>query len=268
MLLTAALLLLPSGLSAQLTVLEQAHAHNDYQHARPMRDALERGFNSIEADVHLVHGQLLVAHDKDSVVASRTLESLYLAPLRAHIQRQNGQVHPGARPLTLLIDVKGDSEQTYVVLDALLRRYADILTIHAGAVVIEGPVAAVISGNRAIGTMRRATVRFAALDGRISDLADTAVTHAGMGSQSPSLLMPLISDSWEHITEWKGVGPPPPDVRPEVARIVRRAHERGQRVRFWGTPDNAVVWRLLRDTGVDLINADDLDALRAFLTTP
>ena len=259
-----AALLLPSAASAQLAVLEHAHAHNDYQHARPLYDALERGFNSIEADVHLVDGQLLVAHHRDSVVPSRTLESLYLAPLRAHIQRQNGRVYPGARPLTLLIDVKGDSDLTYAVLDALLRRYADILTIQAGAVVIAGPVAAVISGNRAIGTMRRATVRFAALDGRISDLADTAAT----GNQSSSLLMPLISDSWQYITKWKGVGPPPIELEPEVARIVRRAHERGQRVRFWGTPDNTVVWRLLRDAGVDLINADDLDALRAFLTTP
>jgi len=37
-------------------------------------------------------------------------------------------------------------------------------------------------------------------------------------------------------------------------------------VRFWGTPDNEVVWRLLLDANVDLIGADDLDALRDFLT--
>ena len=56
-------------------------------------------------------------------------------------------------PLTLLIDVKRDSEATYVVLDALLRRYADLFTISAGGEVIDGPVVAIISGERAIGTL-------------------------------------------------------------------------------------------------------------------
>ena len=31
-----------------------AHAHNDYEHARPLHDALARGFGSVEADIWLV----------------------------------------------------------------------------------------------------------------------------------------------------------------------------------------------------------------------
>lgn len=42
--------------------LVHAHAHDDYEHKRPLFDALDRGFCSVEADVHLVDGQLLVAH--------------------------------------------------------------------------------------------------------------------------------------------------------------------------------------------------------------
>ncbi len=227
------------------------HAHNDYEHTRPLLDALERGFTSIEADVHLVDGQLLVAHHKDSVDKSRTLESLYLAPLRAHVQQQR------TTPLILLIDVKSNADSTYVVLDALLRRYADMLTIYAGDEVIQGPVHAIISGERAITTMRKARVRFAAMDGRLTDLrASPRATRA---------LVPLISDSWEKITKWKGEGPVPPKVRDDIARIVSRAHAHGQRVRFWGTGDNEAVWQVLADANVDLIGADDLDALRAFL---
>jgi hypothetical protein len=37
-------------------------------------------------------------------------------------------------------------------------------------------------------------------------------------------------------------------------------------VRFWNTPDLPVVWRLLAQSGVDLIGADDLDELRIFLS--
>lgn len=35
--------------------------------------------------------------------------------------------------------------------------------------------------------------------------------------------------------------------------------------RFWGTPDEANVWKALNDAGVDMINTDDLPGLRKFL---
>jgi hypothetical protein len=43
--------------------LERAHAHNDYEHERPLHDALGHGFKSVEADVWLVDGELVVSHD-------------------------------------------------------------------------------------------------------------------------------------------------------------------------------------------------------------
>ena len=56
------------------TPLPQAHAHNDYEHERPLLDALEQGFTSIEADVWLVDGELRVAHDSWEVADAPTLE--------------------------------------------------------------------------------------------------------------------------------------------------------------------------------------------------
>ena len=82
----ACMLLVSTRTYAQ-SPLDHAHAHNDYVHARPLLDALDRGYGSVEADIYLVDGALLVAHARDSVRADRTLESLYLAPLRAWIGR-------------------------------------------------------------------------------------------------------------------------------------------------------------------------------------
>src|SRR5687768_12660763 len=62
--------------------LKQAHAHNDYEHTRPLFDALSHGFTSVEADIYLVDGKLLVAHDREDLKAERTLAALYLDPLR------------------------------------------------------------------------------------------------------------------------------------------------------------------------------------------
>ena len=39
-----------------VTPLRQAHAHNDYEHPRPLLDALDHGFCSVEADVFLTDG--------------------------------------------------------------------------------------------------------------------------------------------------------------------------------------------------------------------
>ncbi len=241
----------------------RVHAHNDYRHARPLLDALERGAASVEADVHLVGGALLVAHHRDSVAAGRTLERLYLDPLRARLARP-GAPTP-AEPLVLLIDVKSAAGPTYAAVERALGRYPDVVTRFEGGAVVARPVLAVLSGERAVEAVRAAPVRHVALDGRLADL------YAAGPGPSPGL-MPLVSEAWERVTPWRGDRPPPPGLADSLRRVVARAHAAGRRVRFWGTPARAParerVWRLLRDAGVDYLNADDLDAVRAFLARP
>jgi hypothetical protein len=238
--------------------LDRAHAHNDYQHARPLLDALDHGYGSVKADVYLVDGALLVAHARDSVHADRTLESLYLAPLRAWIGAHGGSVYAGRPPLTLLIDVKSHAESTWVALEPLLQRYDDVITSWHGDSMTTRPVVAVISGERPLVTLPAQRDRWAGLDGRFADLDST---HG-----PPAVAMLLVSDDWKHITSWRGRGAPPTSVRRRLASAVARAHAQRRRLRFWNTPDVPVVWRLLVRTGVDLIDADDLDALGLFLS--
>src|SRR6185503_14666840 len=108
--------------------LLHAHAHNDYEHSRPLLDALERGFCSVEADIYLVEGQLLVAHDRGKVSPTRTLQALYLDPLRERVNSNGSRVFPGGPDVTLLIDIKSDAEETYLVLRKVLDSYTGMLT--------------------------------------------------------------------------------------------------------------------------------------------
>lgn len=252
-----ALALVASASAAAQSPLDRAHAHNDYAHARPLHDALDRGFGSVEVDIWLVDGALLVAHARDSVRADRTLEGLYLAPLRAHVASRGGQVHAQRPPLTLLIDIKSHADSTWAVLAPLLARYDDVFTAWRGDSMTVRPVVAVLSGKRPIATVRAARERWAALDGRLDDL-----TARG---RPPAAAMPLVSDDWEKVTTWRGVGAVPRAVRRRVAQAVAQAHAQGRKLRFWNTPDTPVVWQLLAECGVDLIGADDLEGLRAFL---
>lgn len=249
---------LPAGLAhAQAVPLLRAHAHNDFEHPRPLFDALDHGFCSIEADVHLVNGALLVGHTRAEVQSHRTLQALYLDPLRERIRQNGGWVHAGSASVILLIDIKTDAEETYEVLWRVLRQYADILTVFTPEAIDEGPVTAVISGNRPRAVMEAEPIRYAAYDGRLDDL-DAA-------SPASATFMPLVSDNWLTFAKWYGQGSLPDDVRRRLADAVAKAHAQGRKIRFWATSDNPLVWRELYDAGVDLLNADDLDRLRAFL---
>src|SRR6476469_2222716 len=86
---------LAGGTKPRTRPLWRAHAHNDYDHPRPLFDALDHRFGSVEADIYLVDGQLLVAHDPVDLDPTRTLESLYLDPLAARVGANHGSVYRG-----------------------------------------------------------------------------------------------------------------------------------------------------------------------------
>lgn len=241
--------------AARLAPLARAHAHNDYLHERPLADALSHGFRSVEADVWLTNGVLLVAHDFDKTSPDRTLQKLYLDPLRAFV-KTNAAVR-GAPPLTLLIDVKSEAESTYAALREVLKNYADILTKFESNRIETNAVIAIISGNRAAATMRGEKVRFAALDGRLPDL----------DGAPPVALVPLVSDNWTKHFQWRGTGPLPEAERAKLRALVQSTHAQGRRLRLWAAPDNMNGWRELHEAEVDLLNTDKLAELEQFLRT-
>lgn len=242
--------------------LPQAHAHNDYEHEWPLLDALDHGFTSVEADVWLVDGKLLVAHARDDVLPTRSLERLYLSPLEALSNRHDGSIYPGGDGgFELLIDVKSKAGPTYAALDHLLRQHPGLLTSFTGDQTHRRAVTAVVTGHRDRATMAAQPLRYAGYDGRLSDLV----------SQAPASLMPLVSVDWTGEFTWDGTGPMPAEEEQRLRDIVATAHAHGYDLRFWGTPDEpgparATVWRTLVDAGVDRINTDDLAGLREFLS--
>jgi glycerophosphoryl diester phosphodiesterase len=233
----------------------QAHAHNDYLHPRPLLDALDKGFCSVEADIFLVDGTLLVAHSFVELSPTRTLKTLYLDPLRDRVNQNGGSVFGDGTPFTLLIDLKSDGESTFVALNKLLNEYADVFSHSEAGELHPGAVSAIVSGNRPIETITVASPRFAGIDGRLSDLA----------SDTPPELMPLISDNWTNHFKWRGNGEISAEELAKLKSVITQIHAKGRIVRFWATPDNPAVWKVLRDAGVDMINTDDLAGLSQFL---
>jgi hypothetical protein len=136
-----------------------------------------------------------------------------------------------------------------------------MLTSWTNGVESPGAIRVVISGNRDRSLMESQITRYAAFDGRLSDLGDG----------TPASFMPLISDSWGSVFKWKGTGEMPADQRQMLTQIVAEAHANGQQIRFYATPDRSAsqyqaVWREELNAGVDWLNTDELGALEAFLT--
>ena len=241
--------------------LAKAHAHNDYEHTRPLLDALDHGFTSVEADVWLVDGELLVAHDEEDLRPERTLQSLYLDPLMERVKLNKRSVYPNyEHDFILWIDIKSEGEDTYQAIHNQLRKYQKMLTKFTPSGVKPGAITVYISGNRPRTLMENQRVRYAAYDGRMSDL----------GTDVSNEFIPVISDNWTKYFTWNGTGEMPQAEREQLYSMVETTHANGQKIRFWATPDTpspqrVAIWNELLKAGVDFLNTDDLSGLEKYL---
>jgi hypothetical protein len=243
------------GLGAEPVPLVHAHAHNDYEHKRPLLDALDHGFCGVEADVYLVDGQLLVAHVRSQVKPERTLQALYLDPLRERVKQNSGHVYPAGPEFTLLVELKSDWRASYPILRDILKQYAGMLTTFENGAQETNAIRVIITGNRAKEMFVGEAIRYASMDGDLADL----------DSGAPADLIPWISSNWWPNFKWRGSGTIPEADQQRLKDIVAKVHQQGRRVRFWGAPDQPVFWGAMLANGVDLINTDDLDGAQKFL---
>ncbi|AMV33455.1 hypothetical protein VN12_15115 [Pirellula sp. SH-Sr6A] len=234
-----------------------AHAHNDYLHRRPLRDALESGFASVEADVFLVDGDLCVAHTAAEIDRAKTLRNLYLEPLRQIVEGNGGRVRAGvSQPLVLLVDIKSDGRKTFAELHRQLLAYRSMLFARGpDGENPKGAVQVIVSGNRPFEDIESANPRLATIDGRLSDL----------GHLRSCDLYPVLSDNWNLHFRWRGVGEIGQEDLEKLRTLVKSVHAEGKKLRFWAIPDREEVWRLLQREQVDFINTDRLKDLQMVL---
>lgn len=259
------LILFYLGLSAMslaqtdsIIALPHAHAHNDYEHKKPLFDALSNGFTSLEADVHLINGNLYVAHDPPKDLAKTpTLQSLYLEPLYRWIAEHDGQVYANYEaPIFLMIDIKTKAEPTYEALKKVLAPFKEMLWYLKDGRIISGPVRVFLSGNRPIAMVQQEKIQLVGIDGRPKDI----------GEGYSADFMPVISDNYRRHLSWRGKqeGPKTEELD-QLKAWIEEAHQEGKLVRLWASPENEQVWIKLRELGVDLLNTDRLSDLKSFL---
>ena len=225
----AALAALPlTQARAQFKPLTNVHSHNDYEQKRPLDEALDQGFCSVEADIYLIDGQLLVAHNRADTRPGKTLQSMYLDPLRRRI-RERGGIYPGNPYFIQLIDIKTEARPTWLALEKVLENYRDVLSRFTDSGCQTNLITVIITGNRDIPGMAAEKERLAAVDGRLEDLKDNP----------PVSLIPQVSESWTDHFHWLGGSPFPAGEKERLDAMVASVHGQHRTLRFWATREAA-----------------------------
>ena len=165
-------------LLAQATTLKHGHAHNDYVHHKPLFDALNNGFTSIEVDVFLHNNKLIVDHLDLSLNSKKDIEELYLRPLQKLITENDGHVYKNnATPVTIMIDFKTGGD-TYSKLLEVLRKYSDLVTVYKGDRVLhQKAINILLSGNTPIATINKQDTSLVTIDASISRIGATDLNY-------------------------------------------------------------------------------------------
>ena len=103
------------------------HSHNDYCRRAPFWQAYAQQVYSIEADVFLHDGKLLVGHEVEDLSPGMTFEALYVEPLVTLFGRNGGRAwKDSGEHLQLMVELKSATEPTLQAVAALLGRYPEV----------------------------------------------------------------------------------------------------------------------------------------------
>jgi hypothetical protein len=218
-------------------------SHNDYEKSNPLFDALKFEADIIEADVFPVNEKLLVAHSRNQLDSSRTLDSMYIRPIVRLFEENNGRISAdtGYR-IILMIDIKEKPEMVLSILQSIinpLRQYFDRAQN-------QNAVQVVLSGERGPVNNWINYPAYIFMDGRPYEKYDSATLTK----------VALISDNYSNYTTGNGTS---------IHQMISDVHRQNKPVRLWGAPDNEEGWKGLLYLGVDVINTDHLKTCRTLI---
>lgn len=238
--------------------LPNGHAHNDYDKPwAALTTALSKGFVSIEIDVFPYKNKLKVAHIGFLLGTAPDIESLYFKPLEAWLAQHDKLFLDSTQRVTFMIDIKKDPAQSYTLLRALCQRYQHLITTYYPEQdsVSYGVLDILLSGNKPYRQVLSDSVQYMLIDGGLGEINDSIRTAA---------IAPRVSARYGSLFTWKGKGEMPANELERLRKIVTTAHADHRKVRFWGMPNQAIVWEFLLNEGVDWMNVDDLEGYRVF----
>ena len=255
------------------------HSHNDYWRQIPLYEALAAGCTGIEADVWLSGDDLLVGHSMSSLTAARSLNNIYVEPLKSILtiqdqSRSQRNLTNESRSswifemstttsLNLLIDVKSNGrETTAAVLDHLEPlRSKGWLTHFNGLRVVPGPITVILTGNAPFDMISsNGTYRDVFFDAPLDELG-------GYNGLSNNTNYSAENSQYASVSFQKAIGKVHGSLSSQQVETIRQhvknASRRSLKARYWDTPAWPIsvrnyVWKVLEREGVGMLNVDDV----------
>ena len=227
------------------------HSHNDYAQRVPFYQAYAQQVSSIEADVFLHDGQLLVGHDVEDLRADMTFEALYVEPIVTLFARNGGRAFRDSdQTLQLMVELKSETDSTLRAVAALLGRWPEVFDPEVNPAAVRVAVTGRVPAPEAFDRYPR----FLGFDG------------AWDADYTPEQLerIALISTNFRDFSQWNGKGTIIPAEKERLEQVIDRAHEQGKPVRFWNAPEGTTVYYTFYDMGIDYINTDKPEVCAAF----
>ena len=223
-------------------------SHNDYLQDNPFEKAYNLNVGYIEADVFLRGNKLMVAHTAVEIKSERTLENLYLDPIKNKIKTNSGNIYPDtSKQLTLMIDLKTEGITTLNAIVEHLKNYPAITSCKSLTIAI--------SGNVPDTAQWKNFPRYITFDGRPTKPY----------SKDQLQRVSFISNSFNTYSSWNGKGKiSEADVK-KITEVISSVHAQGKKIRFWGAPDVPNCWTTFLELGVDIIGTDNITALEGYL---
>lgn len=235
-------------------VIPVGHSHNDYTRKKPLFDALENGFCSVEIDVFAYKNQLVVSHIPLALFAKPTIEDLYLKPLAKILSQQKWIYSNYKKPLVLMIDCKTDVAKTYHLLKEILAPYQKYF-VHWNekGELSNAPLQIVLSGAKPINEVLAEKESFFFIDGKVSAC-----------EQEKTFVFVRGSAHYKKRFAWKGKKSISAEDLALLQQDIAQAKLCGKKIRYWAMPENEQIWQLFLAQGVAWINVDNLARFRAF----
>lgn len=233
--------------------MAMAHSHNDYLQDRPLYEALGHGFRSVEADVFLMGGELILSHI--GLITYGSLEEVYLKPLQALVN-QRGSVLGDGQPFTLWIDLKGSPRGMADKLFEVLSRYP-MLSWFSDSGCVENAVTIVLTGDEDAKKefVEKYPDRPAIRDSNEFSTSDPAANWKWS----------WYALSWEDHIDWDGTGSISEREYQKLRQLVGAIHGKGKRVRFFDAPESENYWGMMRREVIDLVGSDHLTKMKDYL---
>ncbi|KAI9664236.1 MAG: hypothetical protein M1831_002415 [Alyxoria varia] len=241
-----------------------------------------------------------VGHERSALTTSRTLDNLYIQPILRELNRMNPESPFVDEPtknglfdtlstqtLYLWIDLKTPATTTFsAAVKALepLRSPTNYLTSYTkDSGVQDGPVTVIFTGNTQLSQVQDVSPRDYFFDAPLDQLSSAAYDNI------TKELSPIASVKFEKAILAGSEGSKEGDKKQKrdfqhlmrtgkfndeqeetIEKQIEHARGKGIGARYWDTPGWPVgardrVWKKLWEMGVELVNADDLEAAAGFL---